>query len=285
MISLPSGKHKGFGYRPRRRRDGTLARRRRGAYNRAMSETPTPAALPLECVGALAEATIADFAARCAIPTAASVDTTGWGTNAGLVRRTDGPHLVVEGGVLAAFCELPEPALALRAVIGHEFGHLIGRDLLVLNLRTRIFLIWSLCAVGAMISLFGGAGPGALPGWSILAVVACVGAWLFVAAYDRRVEFAADAFSLGLGVRTADLASAFLALEHYDKLLHRLWSQPDLRQLWGTCPPLSPSQLIALVGPLLPPPAPRRIPAGSGWFANHPSFEARLRRLVDSKAI
>jgi Zn-dependent protease with chaperone function len=124
-----------------------------------------------------------------------------------------------------------------------------------------------------------------LPGWFIFAAAACVGAWLFVAAYDRRVEFAADAFSLGLGVRPADLASAFLALEHYDKLLYRLWSQADLRKLWRTCLPLSPSQLIALVGPLAPRPAPRRVSTGSGWFANHPSFEARLRRLADSKAI
>ena len=192
---------------------------------------------------------------------------------------------MVEGGLLAAFCELPEPARTLRAVIGHEFGHLVERDLLVLNLRTRIFLIWSLCTGGAMISLFGGAGPGALPGWSLFALAACVGAWLFIAANDRRVEFAADVFSLGLGARPADLADAFWAIERYDKLLHRLWSQAEQRKLWGTGPPLPPSQLMALVGSLPPPPVPRRIPAGSGWFADHPSFEARLRRLAVSKTV
>ena len=241
--------------------------------------TPTTAALPLEHVCSLAQAVITDFSARCAVATVASVDTVSWGTNAGLLRRADGPHLVVEGGVLAAFCELPEPELALRAVIGHEFGHIVARDLLVLNLRTRLFLIWSLCLVGIIVSLFGGAGLEVLPGWAMVALAACAAAWLFVAAHDRRVEFAADAFCLNLGVRPGDLAVAFTALDDYDKLLYRLWASPALRELWGLCPPLLPSTLSALVGPAHRVPAIRRIAAGSTWFANHPSFEARLRRL------
>jgi Zn-dependent protease with chaperone function len=245
------------------------------------SAISSPTTLPLGQVSALAEAAVIDFAARCDIPTVASVDTAGWGTNAGLLRRDDGPHLVVEGGLLAAFCELPEPERALRAVIGHEFGHIVRRDLLILNLRTRVFLIWNLCLAGAIISLLGGAGPEVLPGWGMFAVVASLAACLFAAAHDRRVEFAADAFCLNLGVKPGDLATAFEALETYDKLLHRLWAKPDLHHLWGSCPPLPPSELAALIGPVCsaPPATLKRSSVGSGWFANHPSFEARLRRL------
>jgi Zn-dependent protease with chaperone function len=243
----------------------------------------TPIALPLEDVGALASAAIADFSERCATPTVASVDTAGWGTNAGLVRRDDGPHLVVEGGILAAFAELPQPERALRAVIGHEFGHIVRRDLLVLNLRLRIFLIWTLCLVGAVIYMADGAAPEVLPGWFTFAAAACVCAWLFAAAHDRGAEFAADSFALSLGVRPDDLALAFASLEAYDKLLHRLWSQPVLHKLWGSGPPLPPSALVALVGEARPAPAARRVLAGVACFADHPSFESRLRRLGDSQ--
>ena len=97
--------------------------------------------------------------------------------------------------------------------------------------------------------------------------------------YTKMHLFAADAFCLNLGVRPGDLAVAFTALDDYDKLLYRLWASPALRELWGLCPPLLPSTLSALVGPAHRVPAIRRIAAGSTWFANHPSFEARLRRL------
>ncbi len=147
--------------------------------------------------------------------------------NAALVPKGAGTQVVVFDTLLH---ELSPRALA--AVVAHELGHKVHRDMLKLMLVLGVSLLAALSlgygvltTVGYWDGLQGPADVATLPLlWLTLAWLGA-GLQILLNAYMRRIEFAADAYALTLTQDPAALEEAFRVLARQNKALPQppLW--------------------------------------------------------------
>lgn len=187
---------------------------------------------------------ILDLADRAGLAVVPSVDEETWTVNGGIIRRPDGPHLVLGGGLIAALSETTAPDACLRAVIAHELGHVTRGD--DRALAGSVILVGTMLAgIGASVGLtILGLG---MTAWGIgLGIASLAAARWFVARArdDRHRELAADRFGADLTGDPAAAAESLMALDAYDDLMARYRAaRQEVRLPELTGPALSPSEI------------------------------------------
>jgi len=165
--------------------------------------------------------------------------------NAALVPRGAGTEVVVLDTLLDALS--PE---AIEAVIAHELGHKVHRDLLRLMIFLGAALILALAAGYQVLQTWGYGG--GLQGAADVATFPWLGwiiGWLSAAlqialnAYSRRIEFAADRFSLALTGNPRAFEEAMRVLARQNKALPQ--PAPWIERLLYNHPSLARRILVA----------------------------------------
>lgn len=153
----------------------------------------------------------------------------------------------------------------LEGVIGHEFAHIVNRDMLIGTIAaTFAGAIGMLAAMARWGALFGGygnreeRGGGGAIGLLVAAIVAPIAAMLIQMAISRQREYKADAIGGGFTGKYLPLASALDKL-HRAPVRMRLDDSPSTAHLM-IANPLSGKGLSSL-------------------FSTHPPHEKRIERL------
>jgi heat shock protein HtpX len=156
----------------------------------------------------------------------------------------------------------------LKAVLGHELGHVKNRDMLVSTVAaTFAGAIGFIAEMAFWSGLFGGGdeeeGGGSIIGTVAMIIIAPIAAMLIQMAVSRSREFLADQHGAKLVGSGRDLASALQKLESFKQRtppLHPTPTQEATAHLMFTNP-------FAMRGL-------------AGLFSTHPSTEQRVRRLT-----
>ena len=234
------------------------------------------------------EAIVTELAERAGLAVVPSVDEVTWTVNAGIVRRADGPHLVLGGGLVAALSEAPDPEAAVRVIAAHELGHIAASDHRSLAGRSHVRAAFGVpVAAGLVLVLFGG-DLTALAVGLLAGGIATSLALALQAACARRAELAADRYATVLTGAPSVALGALDALDAYAALVRRyVTARREVGLVTALAgPALTPSELRRRVlllearlaaedrTPLAPLPE-----GGLDPFASHPSTRARVRAL------